>query len=97
MFQTLQRVNAALVRVEATLPPTAKVSSDRLEFSSFPILGYGLTSDAVSQQQLWEAATYDIKPRLASLGGVSTILVQGGQVPEFHIEPQPAKLLARPG
>ena len=94
MFQTLQRVNAALVRVEATLPPTAKVSSDRLEFSSFPILGYGLTSDAVSQQQLWEAATYDIKPRLASLGGVSTILVQGGQVPEFHIEPQPAKLRA---
>jgi multidrug efflux pump subunit AcrB len=94
MFQTLQRVNAALVRVEATLPPTAKVSSDRLEFSSFPILGYGLTSDALSQQQLWETATYDIKPRLASLGGVSTILVQGGQVPEFHIEPQPAKLRA---
>ncbi len=94
MFQTLQRVNAALARVEATLPPTAKVSSDRLEFSSFPILGYGLTSDALSQQQLWETATYDIKPRLASLGGVSTILVQGGQVPEFHIEPQPAKLRA---
>ncbi len=94
MFQALQRVNAALVRVEATLPPTAKVSSEQLEFSSFPILGYGLTSDALSQQQLWESATYDIKPRLASLPGVSTILVQGGQVPEFHIVPQPAKLRA---
>ena len=94
MFQTLQSVNAALVRVESTLPPTAKVTSERLEFSSFPILGYGLTSDTVSQQQLWETATYDIKPRLASLSGVSTILIQGGQVPEFHIEPQPAKLRA---
>ena len=94
MFQTLQRVNAAVVRVEATLPPTAKVLSDRLEFSSFPILGYGLTSDKLSQQQLWQSATYDIRPRLASLRGVSTILVQGGQVPEFHIEPQPAKLRA---
>ena len=94
MFQTLQRVNAALVRVEATLPPTAKVTSERLEFSSFPILGYGLTSDAVSQQQLWETATYVMKPRLASLSGVSTVLIQGGQVPEFHIVPQPAKLRA---
>jgi multidrug efflux pump subunit AcrB len=94
MFQTLQRVNAALARVETTIPSTAKVTSERLEFSSFPILGYGLTSDVISQQQLWETATYDIKPRLASLAGVGTILVQGGQVPEFHIVPDPAKLRA---
>ncbi|MGH9739142.1 MAG: efflux RND transporter permease subunit [Candidatus Acidiferrales bacterium] len=92
MFETLQRVNAALARVETTLPATARVSAQRLEFSSFPILGYGLTSDTVSQQQLWETATYDMKPRLAGLVGVSTILVQGGDVPEYHIVPDPAKL-----
>lgn len=94
MFQTLQRVNAALARVQSTLPPTAKITSDRLEFSSFPIIGYALTSDVVSQQELWETATYDIKPRLASLQGVSTILIQGGDVPEFHVVPDPAKLSA---
>ncbi|HXW57413.1 MAG TPA: efflux RND transporter permease subunit [Candidatus Cybelea sp.] len=94
MFETLERVNAALARVAGTLPPAAKITTDRLEFSSFPILGYGLTSETVSQRQLWEMATYEIKPRLASLAGVSTILVQGGQVPEFHIEPAPAKLRA---
>jgi multidrug efflux pump subunit AcrB len=92
MFQTLQRVNAALARVETTIPTTAKVTSERLEFSSFPILGYGLTSNSVSQQQLWEMATYEIKPRLASLAGVGTIVIQGGQTPEFHIVPDPAKL-----
>ena len=92
MFQTLQRVNAALGRVQATLPATAQISAQRLEFSSFPILGYSLTSDTVSQQQLWELATYNIKPRLAGLPGVSTIVVQGGQVPEYHVVPDPAKL-----
>ncbi len=92
MFRTLQRVNAALARVEASLPPTAKVTSQRSEFSSFPILGYGLTSQTVSQRRLWELATYTIKPRLAALPGVGTIVIQGGQVPEFHIVPDPAKL-----
>ena len=94
MFQTLQRVNAALASVETTLPSTARVTSERLEFSNFPIMGYGLTSEMVPQQQLWELATYDIKPRLASLAGVGKIVVQGGQVPEFHIVPDPAKLRA---
>ncbi|MGA9883644.1 MAG: efflux RND transporter permease subunit [Candidatus Acidiferrales bacterium] len=92
MFQTLQRVNAAIASMETTLPATARVSAERLEFSSFPILGYGLTSDTVSQQQLWEMATYDMKPRLAGLAGVSNIVIQGGNVPEYHIVPDPAKL-----
>jgi multidrug efflux pump subunit AcrB len=92
MFRTLQRVNAALARVETTLPATAQVHAERLEFSSFPILGFGLTSQTVSQQQLWEMATYDIKPRLAGLQGVSTIVIQGGEVPEYHVVPDPAKL-----
>ncbi len=92
MFRTLQRVNAALARVETTLPATAQVSAQRLEFSSFPILGYGMTSKTVPQTELWELATYVIEPRLASLPGVSTILIQGGKVPEFHVIPDPAKL-----
>src|SRR5205807_6116972 len=44
--------------------------------------------------QLWELATYEIKPRLNRLDGVSTVLVQGGQEPEFHVVPDATKLLA---
>ena len=94
MFQTLQSVNAALARVQQSLPPTAQVEAHRLTFASFPIMGYSLTSANVTQTQLWELATYEIKPRLNRLDGVSTVLVQGGQEPEFHITPDPAKLLA---
>ncbi len=93
MFQTLQYVNAALSRVQPELPPTASVVANRMTFASFPIIGYSLTSDTVPQTQLWEMATYEIKPRLNRLDGVSTVLIQGGQEPEFHITPDPAKLL----
>ena len=93
MFQTLQYVNAALSRVQPELPSTASVVANRMTFASFPIIGYSLTSQTVPQTQLWEMATYEIKPRLNRLDGVSTVLVQGGQQPEFHITPDPAKLL----
>jgi CzcA family heavy metal efflux pump len=93
MFQTLQYVNAAISRVQGELPPTASIVANRMTFASFPIIGYSLTSGTVPQTQLWEKATYEMKPRLNRLDGVSTVLVQGGQEPEFHIIPDPAKLL----
>jgi CzcA family heavy metal efflux pump len=94
MFQTLQYVNAAISRIQPELPPTAKIVANRMTFASFPIIGYSLTSDTVPQTQLWDLATYELKPRLNRLDGVATVLVQGGQEPEFHIEPDSAKLLS---
>ncbi len=93
MFQTLQYVNAAISRVQPELPATAKIEAHRLTFAAFPIIGYSLTSDNMPQTKLWEMATYEMKPRLNRLEGVSTVVVQGGQEPEFHITPDPAKLL----
>src|SRR5580693_8421961 len=93
MFQTLQYVNAAISRVQPELPASAKVEAHRMTFASFPIIGYSLTSDIMPQAKLWEMATYEMKPRLNRLEGVSTVIVQGGQEPEFQITPDPAKLL----
>jgi CzcA family heavy metal efflux pump len=93
MFQTLDLVNASLARVQSALPPTAKVSANRLTFAAFPILGYSLTSSSVPQTKLWELANYEMKPRMNRVSGVSRVVVQGGQEPEFEIQPDPAKLL----
>jgi CzcA family heavy metal efflux pump len=94
MFHTLQLVDAALAKVEQTLPATARITTNRLTFATFPILGYSLTSDTVSQTQLWELATYELKPPLNRVAGVSTVTIQGGKVPEYHIVPDPARLLS---
>ena len=44
------------------------------------------------QTRLWEIATYDLKPPLNRVLGVSTVVVQGGQVPEYHVIPNLAQL-----
>ena len=96
MVLSLQLVDAALSKVGQTLPSTVRITTNRLTFATFPILGYSLSSDTVPQTQLWEIATYDLKPPLNRVDGVSTVLVQGGKVPEFHVVPNLA-LLANDG
>jgi CzcA family heavy metal efflux pump len=97
MYRTLQLTDAALAKVSQELPPTVKLTSNRLTFATFPILGYALTADnrgpqTISQSRLWEIATYDLKPPLNRVFGVSTVTVQGGQIPEYHIVPNLARL-----
>lgn len=93
MFQTLQYVNAAVARVQTTLPTTATLTTNRLTFAAFPIMGYSMTSETIAQTTLWQLATYTVKPQLNRLAGVSTVVVQGGQEPEFQIQPDPGKLV----
>src|SRR6476661_3427225 len=64
MFQTLQYVNAALSRVQTVLPSTARLTANRLTFAAFPIIGYSMTSSTVPQTELWQLATYVVKPQL---------------------------------
>jgi CzcA family heavy metal efflux pump len=99
MFHTLQLTDAALSKVAQSLPATTRITTNRLTFATFPVLGYALTADdlgkdTVSQTRLWEIATYDLKPPLNRVDGVSTVTVQGGQVPEFHIVPNLSRLQA---
>ncbi|ADW71190.1 efflux RND transporter permease subunit [Granulicella tundricola] len=99
MFQTLQLTDAALSKIQSELPATAKITTNRLTFATFPIVAYALTADdrgpdTISRTALWQIATYQLKPPLNRVLGVSTVVVQGGQVPEFHIVPDPARLQA---
>ena len=94
MILTLQRVDAVVARMQAEMPPTAKIETHRLSFAAFPIIGYSLTSEVIPQNRLWEIATYDLKPRMNRLNGVASVIVQGGRVPEFQVMPDPARLLS---
>ena len=92
MAQALQLVNAELGKMRQMLPASAVITTNRLTFATFPILGYSLDSSTLSQTALWELATYQLKPPLNRVAGVRTVMVQGGQVPEFHLVPNMARM-----
>ena len=94
MVTELQLVDAAISMVRQSLPSTVNIATRRLTFASFPILGYSLTSNTVPLTELWEIATYDLKPPLNRVAGVSSVIVQGGQIPEFHVVPNLALMQA---
>lgn len=94
MITSLQLVDSALATVQQSLPSTVHITTNRLTFATFPILGYSLTSSTVPLTRLWEIATYDLKPPLNRVYGVSNVIVQGGQVPEFAVTPNLAQLQA---
>ncbi len=93
MHRTLELVNGAMARAQSTLPPTAKVTVNRLTFAAFPVIGYSITSDKFAQDKLWELANYELKPRLNRQTGVSSVVLQGGKVPEYEVQPDPARLV----
>jgi len=93
MFQTLQRVDSALATVQGTLPPKVKITAHRLTFSSFPIMGFAMTSDSMPPTELWKIATYQMRPQLNRVAGVATVNVQGGDEPEYQITPDPTQLI----
>jgi CzcA family heavy metal efflux pump len=96
ILQALQLVQARLSQLTSSLPPTAAIRNvDRFTFAVFPVSGYSLTSDARDQASLRDLATYVLRPRLSRLAGVANVAVAGGQVREYHILVDPARLNSR--
>jgi CzcA family heavy metal efflux pump len=93
---TLLMVQSRLSQMATSLPPTAKVTrAERLTFAVFPILGYSVTSPKRDPGTLRTLAEMTIRPPLARLPGVATVTVQGGEVREYQVRVDPARLEAR--
>lgn len=94
MIQAQNLVNAKVGEVRANLPASAQVTVERMNPTVFPVLGLSLQSKTLGQSQLWELATYTLRPRLARVPGVARVVVQGGRAPEIAVEVNPARLAA---
>jgi len=96
IVQTLQIVQARASQLAASLPPGAAFErTDRLTFAVFPIIGYSITSPKRDPGTLRNLAEVTLRPPLARIDGVATVQVAGGQLREYHVLVDRARLEAR--
>jgi len=96
IVQTLQIVQARVSQLAATLPPGASFErTERLTFAVFPIIGYSITSAKRDPGTLRNLAEVTLRPPLARIDGVASVQVAGGQLREYHVLIDRARLEAR--
>jgi len=88
----LQRVSTAVSVAQSTLPPGTTLTIQQVDPSLFPVLGYAVNSDRLDSMALRELAQYRIKPQILGLPGVSQVAVLGGDVREYLVSLDPARL-----
>jgi CzcA family heavy metal efflux pump len=94
--QTLQLVQTNASALISSLPPGASFERiDRLTFAVFPIAGYSITSPKRDPGTLRNLADVTIRPPLARLPGVASVAVAGGQMREYQVLIDRARLEAR--
>lgn len=93
IFRARQIVSEKLAAISSLLPPGCDTPTLGPQSSILgEIMIISLTSDTVTMRDLRSLADRTIAPRLLSLGGVSQVSVLGGDVEEYQIKVNPAKM-----
>jgi len=84
-------VQAAIVASHADLPSalTRNPSYRKLNSSLFPVLSIAMTSDVLTQGQIYDAADAVISQRLSQINGVGGVNVSGAALPAVRVEINP--------
>ena len=87
-------VQAAIVAAHADLPSslTRNPSYRKLNSSLFPVMAIAMTSDVLTQGQIYDAADAVISQRLSQVQGVGGVNVNGSALPAVRVEINPLSL-----
>jgi multidrug efflux pump len=87
-------VQAAIVASHADLPSalTRNPSYRKINSSMFPIMNIAMTSDTLTQGQIYDAADAVISQRLSQIKGVGGVNVNGSALPAVRVEINPLSL-----
>ncbi len=87
-------VQAAIVASHTDLPTslTHNPSYRKLNSASFPVMAIAMTSDVLTQGQIFDAADAVISQRLSQIQGVGGVNVNGSALPAVRVEINPQSL-----
>jgi CzcA family heavy metal efflux pump len=94
MNLALQRVQAALAQVTPDLPQGVTFNTVLRDPTVFPVAAYSLTSATATPVELRRFADRVLSPALTTVDGVAKIGTQGGEVGEYRVAADPARLAA---
>ncbi|MDR3691891.1 MAG: efflux RND transporter permease subunit [Fimbriimonas sp.] len=92
VYTAEQLVNARVNQIRPDLPADTSIEIERMNPTVFPVLGLTLNAKNLTQGELYDLATYNLKPRLSRVPGVARVVIQGGQVPEYEVEANVGRL-----
>jgi multidrug efflux pump len=87
-------VQAAIVAAHADLPSslTRNPSYRKINSGLFPVMAIAMTSDVLTQGQIYDAADAVISQRLSQIEGVGGVNVNGSALPAVRVEINPLSL-----
>jgi len=87
-------VQAAIVAAHADLPSalTRNPTYRKLNSALFPVMAIAMTSDVLTQGQIYDAADAVISQRLSQIQGVGGVNVNGSALPAVRVEINPLAL-----
>jgi multidrug efflux pump len=87
-------VEAAIVAARADLPSSLRSNPNYFKFNAaqFPVIILALTSNTLSQGQIYDAAATVIQQKLSQLQGVGNVGVWGSSSPAVRVELNPKAL-----
>jgi multidrug efflux pump len=87
-------VQAAIVAAHADLPSslTRNPTYRKINSALFPVMAIAMTSDVLTQGQIYDAADAVISQRLSQIDGVGGVNVNGSALPAVRVEINPLSL-----
>jgi CzcA family heavy metal efflux pump len=86
------QVESAMNRALAEMPVGTTFEVRRMDPTVFPVVGLSMTSDKRSLVELRDLAYYRLRPLIATVPDVAQVEVLGGQLAEYQVQVDPARL-----
>lgn len=92
MIFALHQLQSRIAEVQSKLPPGVSLTIELVTPAIFPVLSYNVTTDGLTQADLYTVCKFQVVPELSRVAGVARVQIQGGDVPQVAVQIDPAKL-----
>ncbi|SMH61567.1 efflux RND transporter permease subunit [Azospirillum agricola] len=92
IYRNRQQVAERLAIVQGQLPPNVRPQMGPISSIMGEIMLLAMSGDGVSPMEVRELADWVVRPRLLAIPGVSQVIPIGGEIKQYRVAPDPARL-----